>query len=84
MFARFRLSFGNLRNDGTNNVDLSVLKNTQIHERLTLQYRMEAFNAYNHAVFNGPQWSPTSSNFGTITGVSNLERHLQMGLRLVW
>ncbi len=80
----FPTYFGNLRNDATNNVDLSVLKNTDITERVKLQFRVEAFNAFNHAVFNGPQLNPTSSNFGTITSVSNLERHIQMGLRMTW
>jgi hypothetical protein len=35
-------------------------------------------------VFNGPQLSPTSSAFGTISGVYNLERHIQMALKLTW
>ena len=80
----FPTYFGSLRRDATNNVDFSVIKNTKIWERVALQYRVEAFNGFNHAVFSGAQLSPTSSNFGKITGVSNLERHIQMGLRLSW
>jgi hypothetical protein len=35
-------------------------------------------------VFNAPQLSPTNSAFGTISGVYNLERHIQMALRLTF
>jgi hypothetical protein len=80
----FPTRFARLRNDGANNFDASILKNTRIKERVNLQFRVEAFNAFNHGAFAGPNLSPTSSAFGTITGVNNLERHLQMGLRMAW
>jgi len=80
----FPTRFGSLHQDSTNNFDCSILKNTRIKERVALQFRVEAFNAFNHAVFSTPQLNPTASNFGTITGVTNLERHLQMGLRMTW
>lgn len=80
----FPTRFANLRQDATNNVDASIMKNTPIKERVMLQFRTEFFNAFNHAVFSAPQLSPTNSNFGNITGVTNLERHIQMGLRLTW
>jgi hypothetical protein len=51
---------------------------------VNLQYRAEFFNMFNHPVFNGPNLTPTSSAFGTISGVYNLERHIQMALRLTW
>src|SRR5262249_61703234 len=76
--------FASLRLRPTNNVDSSIIKNTRIRERLSLQYRAEFFNTFNHPVFNAPQLSPTNSAFGTISGVYNLERHIQMALRLVW
>jgi len=37
------------------------------------------FNAFNHGTLAGPNLGPTLSAFVTITGVNNLERHLQMG-----
>ncbi|HEY1272808.1 MAG TPA: hypothetical protein VGF08_12520, partial [Terriglobales bacterium] len=80
----FPTRFGNLRLPPTNNVDASVIKNTRLKERTMLQFRTEFFNAFNHPVFNGPQLSPTSSAFGTISGVYNLERHIQMALKLTW
>jgi hypothetical protein len=80
----FPTRFGNLRQDGANNFDLSVVKNTYITERVNLQLRLEAFNAMNHPEFDAPSLSPTSSGFGKITNQPNLSRALQIGGRLVW
>jgi hypothetical protein len=80
----FPTRFPKLRLPNTNNVDGSIIKNTRIHERVNLQYRCEFFNAFNHPVMNGPNLSPTSSAFGTITSVYNQERHIQMALRLTF
>ncbi|MBS1858921.1 MAG: TonB-dependent receptor [Acidobacteria bacterium] len=80
----FPTRFGDLRLPPTNNVDSSIIKNTRIRESVNLQYRCEFFNTFNHPVFSGPNLSPTSSAFGTISGVYNLERHIQMALRMTW
>jgi hypothetical protein len=80
----FPTRFGNLRLPPTNNVDGSIIKNTRIRERVSLQYRCEFFNAFNHPVFNGPNLTPTNSAFGTVGSVYNLERHIQMALRMTW
>src|SRR6185295_4601369 len=80
----FPTKFASLRGDSGKNVDCSILKNTRIKERVMLQFRAEFLNAFNHAAFSGPQLTPTNSNFGTITGVVNLERHIQMALRLTF
>lgn len=80
----FPTQFGNLRQDGANNIDLSLLKNTRFTEKLNFQLRFEAFNAFNHAEFSAPNLSPTSSAFGKITGQNNLSRTVQMGARIVF
>ncbi|MBI3697818.1 MAG: TonB-dependent receptor [Acidobacteria bacterium] len=80
----FPSKFSHLRTDGANNFDFSVLKNTPITEKLSIQYRCEFFNAFNHPAFNGPELSPTNTNFGNITSQSNLARGVQMALRLMW
>ena len=80
----FGTQFANLRGDGANNVDLSLLKNTKLLEKLNFQLRFEVFNAFNHAEFSNPNLSPTSSAFGKITGQNNLSRTVQMGARLVF
>ncbi len=80
----FPSAFGNLRGDGVNNLDLSLIKEFSIREKATLQYRFEAFNALNHPVFGGPNTSPTSSAFATISSQANSPRAIQMALRMVW
>jgi hypothetical protein len=83
----FGTRYGNLRQDGANNVDLSILKDTQITERVKFQLRGEAFNAFNRPEFDYPKSTidnPTSSTFGIITNQPNLARSIQLGARLVW
>jgi hypothetical protein len=72
------------RQDATNNLDASILKDFYVGERFRLQYRFEAFNVLNHTSFGAPNVSPTSSTFGTITSVSSVPRVLQQGLRLAF
>ena len=67
-----------------NNIDISMIKNVKIVERITAQLRVESFNAFNHTIFNGPDTNPTSGNFGRITSASNLPRTYQLALRLRW
>ena len=55
--------FSNLRQDGQNNWDISVIKNTRITEAAKLQIRGEFFNAFNHPQFSAPNTSPTSGSF---------------------
>jgi len=80
----FPSRFANLRQDGVNNVDFSVLKDTPITEKVKLQYRCEFFNGFNHASFDPPQLGATAANFGKITFQANISRRIQMALRLVW
>jgi hypothetical protein len=80
----FPQRFTNLRNDGVNNVDASILKNFDIRETVRLQFRTEFFNFFNHVTFNGPNLDPTNSNFARITGQANLPRTTQMALKLTW
>jgi len=57
-------TFGNLGRNaifgpGYNNVDFSITKNTQIWERLNLQFRAEFFNIFNHPNFALPNHNLT-------------------------
>ena len=80
----FQQSFSAYRTDRINNIDLSVLKDVAIVERVKMQFRVEAFNLFNHAIFNGPDLGPTSANFGRVTSQSNLPRTFQLALRLTF
>ncbi|HUS06661.1 MAG TPA: hypothetical protein VMZ52_10210, partial [Bryobacteraceae bacterium] len=63
--------------------DLSLFKNTMIRERVTLQFRAEAFNFTNRPNFGGPNTNLNSGTFGRITGASG-SRELQFGLKLLF
>jgi hypothetical protein len=69
---------------GTNNVDLSVFKNTKIKERYELQFRAEAFNAFNRVQFGNPATNINQSTFGRITTQANFPRDIQLALKLLF
>ncbi|MBI4907341.1 MAG: carboxypeptidase regulatory-like domain-containing protein, partial [Acidobacteria bacterium] len=68
----------NLRSAGMFNFDFSLMRNIQLHERIRLQVRAEAFNIMNHAQLNEPDSSVNSPTFGRILGGSG-NRSLQLG-----
>ena len=72
----------NLRGPRPNNFDISVFKNTQLNERFRLQFRAEAFNAFNHVQFGVPNTNITSNTFGRISSQQNTPRDIQLALRL--
>ena len=80
----FPQAFSSYRADKISNIDFSVIKAIPIVERVNMQFRTEAFNLFNHAIFNGPDLSPTSTTFGRITSQSNLPRTFQLALRLTF
>jgi len=43
-----------MRGPGINNWDLAIFKNFHFTERVYLQFRAEAFNAFNHTQLNNP------------------------------
>jgi hypothetical protein len=86
---------GNIRRNtafGSNfiNSDMSLMKNVSIHERVTAQFRFDAFNAINHINFNTPNGAIDSSSSGAITagpyptgtGGTTNPRQLQFTLHL--
>jgi hypothetical protein len=73
-----------LRGPGTGQVDLSAIKNFQIHERLTAQFRAEAFNVINHPNFGNPATNISNANYGTVTSTSTDNRDLQFALKILW
>ena len=86
--------YGNLGRDtligpGLGTWDLSFLKNTQLRERFTLQFRAELFNLLNRANLSAPNAitftpSGTSPTAGLITSTSTSSRQTQFGLKLLW
>src|SRR5581483_302413 len=66
----------NLRCAGVNNFDVSLFKNTPITDRVKVQFRAEAFNAFNRAQFGVPNVSINSTAFGVISSQQNSPRNL--------
>ena len=68
---------------GYQTVNLSLMKNTALSERVNLQFRAEAFNLFNHPNFNLPDNFLGSPTFGRITSARD-PRHIQFGLKLLF
>ncbi|MBI3693928.1 MAG: hypothetical protein HY238_03680 [Acidobacteria bacterium] len=73
------------RGPGLASLDLGLHKNFKVRERLTTQFRFEAFNALNRPNLNGPTTSLNSGNFMLTTSTGPFEaRILQFALRVMW
>src|SRR5579872_3265154 len=89
-------TYGNVGRDtligpGLKNIDLSLLKDTFLNERLRLEFRAECFNILNTPNFNTPNLivftsdsGIPSSAAGRITSTSTTSRQIQFGLKLIW
>jgi hypothetical protein len=78
------LLFNDVRGDGVNLWDLSLLKNTRLRERYNIQFRAEFLNAWNHPNFSPPTTTPTSSAFGQVTSQRGYPRRIQFGLKILF
>jgi hypothetical protein len=94
-FVRQSTGFGDagrniLTGPGFADVDLSIAKDTKIRERVSLQFRSEAFNLFNHPNFGQPQNNLAVPSFGQITatrttrGDLGSSRQIQLALKLLF
>jgi hypothetical protein len=67
---------------GTDDWGISGFKNMKIRERFNLQFRAEAFNAFNRVQSCNPATNITLSTFGVISTQANLPRDIQFALKL--
>ena len=89
--VRGNSGLGTIRAPGQNNVDLSLAKTFKIVENLRLEFRADAYNAFNHTQWNGVQTVyPYASvgnygniPFGEVTGAREA-RIGQLGLKLAF
>ena len=77
-------AFSGIRAPHVNNFDISAIKNTQIRERMRLQFNAEFINAFNHPQFTPPNTTPTSTAFGQLTGSYNWQRIIEFGLKVMF
>jgi hypothetical protein len=73
-----------VREPGIANADLSLFKNFHIYERLSAQFRLEAFNALNKTQFGPVNGTIGSGIEGQITSVAIPPRQIQLGLKLLF
>jgi hypothetical protein len=80
-----------LTGPGLAELDVSVMKNTAISERVRLQFRAEFFNVLNHANFGTPNTvvfssasTTPASTAGVITSTASTSRQIQFGLKLLF
>jgi hypothetical protein len=73
------------RDLGWEDIDLSLIKNTRINERINLQLRFDAFDAFNHVNWNGLDTSLAdfATTFGTTNTPSN-SRTAQLGAKVAF
>ena len=66
---------------GNSTLDAALFKTFRITERFNMEFRFEAFNAFNKVQLGAPDTNLQDSTFGKIT-TSSGERHAQFSLRL--
>jgi Carboxypeptidase regulatory-like domain/TonB-dependent Receptor Plug Domain len=80
---------GTLTGPGLADLDISILKNTVLSERGTLEFRAEFFNALNRSNFGVPNTTvfangTVSASAGLITTTTTPARQIQFGLKLLF
>lgn len=77
--------FAWIRNPNRPQLSLSLSRRFQFGERYTLQFKGEAFNAFNTPIRPGPNTSFTSPDFGKLPrSQNNFPRNIQLSLRLMF
>jgi hypothetical protein len=74
------------------NMDLRVVKNIKIYERVGIEFQYTVTNVFNHPVFFDPSLDPTApsdaahaaTSFGVVSSQGNNPRQMQFGLRLTF
>jgi hypothetical protein len=84
-FGNAPRSVTNIRQPGNKNVNMSLFKEfsiSRLREGMRLEFRLEAFNVFNHANFAGPDTVFGDGTFGQITFLASPTREVQLGLKL--
>jgi len=74
-----------VRSSRVNEANIGVHKSFKPTERMTLQLRMDAFNAFNHPRFDVPDTNPGSATFGVVAASQvNQPRAIELAARLTF
>jgi hypothetical protein len=77
----------NVRLPGTRSANLSLFKEvplSKLREGARIEFRAEAFNAFNHPQFGCVGSQPDTGNFGEVGCQANIPREIQMALKFYW
>jgi hypothetical protein len=69
---------------GISTLDASIIRNFRMTRSKTLQFRLEGFNVLNNPIWNDPNTTLTSPQYGTITSTRKPMRELQVGVKFVF
>src|SRR6185369_907505 len=78
-------TYGGVRQPGSKLVNMALFKEfpmSNIREGMRMEFRLEAFNALNHPNFGPADTSLGDGAFGTISGLAQGMREVQLGLKL--
>jgi Carboxypeptidase regulatory-like domain len=80
-----RIAYGQLNGFPYWNMDFSLGKNIAVTERYSLLFTVDAFNIFNHVVFQNPDLDLNNpTQFGVINSQANVPRQLQLGLKFIF
>ena len=77
----------NVRAPGTNMANLSLFKEVplnKLREGARIEFRAEAFNAFNHPQFGDINATVNTGNFGAVQSQANIPREIQLALKFYW
>ncbi len=82
-------TFGNARRNGLigpgyNDTDVNISRNVKLPHELSLQFRAELFNLFNHPNFGLPNAVVTSNAYNTITSINGNSRDVQFGVKILF
>lgn len=80
----FSTTFPNIRQDGINDWNVSLLKEVRFGEKRMFRLQADVFNVINHPTFAAPNTTATNTGFGQITSQSNRPRMFQLAARVVF
>ncbi len=85
LLGTFNLQHGirdNVYAPGLVNWNIALIKAFPVFKETGFEFRAEAYNFPNHPNLNSPNYTPTSAQFGEVTGkTTSNPRTLQVGLR---
>jgi hypothetical protein len=77
-------TYGGIRQPGTSIANMALFKEfpmNKYREGMRLEFRMEAFNVFNHPQFGNPDMTYGDGSFGAIFSTAQSNREVQLGLK---